>query len=256
MNPTSHPRIEVRRGRYVARFAAGGDDLQRCQRLRHHCFIDDVGGPPRADGLEKDAFDALCDHVLVEDTAGSLVCSFRVMYLRSGTELDASYSAQFYDLERLSGYSFPMMELGRFCVSAAAPDADVLRVAWGMLAAIVDARGIGMLFGCSSFAGTDAGVYEGAFDVLAARHLAPSTWAPKVRAGEVVAFAQTARPIKDHKSGLAQVPALLKTYLSMGGWVSDHAVIDRDLNTLHVFTGLEIAAIPAARAKALRSVAQ
>jgi putative hemolysin len=48
------------------------------------------------------------------------------------------------------------------------------------------------------------------------------------------------------------MPPLLRTYLMMGGWVSDHAVIDRDLGTLHVFTGLEIAAVPAGRARLLR----
>jgi len=41
----------------------------------------------------------------------------------------------------------------------------------------------------------------------------------------------------------------------MGGWVSDHAVLDFDLDTLHVFTGLEIRAIPEGRARALRMVA-
>ena len=56
------------------------------------------------------------------------------------------------------------------------------------------------------------------------------------------------------KAAMEQLPALLKTYLSMGGWVSDHAVVDVQMNTLHVFTGLEIAAIPPARAKALRAI--
>jgi L-ornithine Nalpha-acyltransferase len=52
------------------------------------------------------------------------------------------------------------------------------------------------------------------------------------------------------------MPPLLRSYLAMGGWVSDHAVVDRDLNTLHVFTGLEIRAIPEARARRLlRAVA-
>ena len=49
------------------------------------------------------------------------------------------------------------------------------------------------------------------------------------------------------------MPALLRTYLGMGGWVSDHAVIDRTLNTLHVFTGVEISAIPKSRARLLRA---
>jgi len=52
-----------------------------------------------------------------------------------------------------------------------------------------------------------------------------------------------------------QIPPLLRSYLAMGGWVSDHAVIDRQMNTLHVFTGLEIAAIPPNRARLLRTLA-
>ncbi|MBA4351813.1 MAG: ornithine-acyl-ACP acyltransferase, partial [Rhodobacter sp.] len=35
-------------------------------------------------------------------------------------------------------------------------------------------------------------------------------------------------------------------------WVSDHAVLDPDLDTLHVFTAVEIAAIPPVRARLLR----
>jgi putative hemolysin len=61
--------------------------------------------------------------------------------------------------------------------------------------------------------------------------------------------------ISDRKTALLGVPPLLRTYLGMGGWVSDHAVIDRALDTLHVFTGVEIARIPPARARALRAIA-
>jgi hypothetical protein len=50
------------------------------------------------------------------------------------------------------------------------------------------------------------------------------------------------------------MPPLLRSYLVMGGWVSDHAVVDRDMNTLHVFTGVEVAAIPAARQRSLRAI--
>ena len=57
----------------------------------------------------------------------------------------------------------------------------------------------------------------------------------------------------DLKAAVRGMPPLLRSYLAMGGWVSDHAVIDRDLGTLHVFTGLEISAVPAARARFLRA---
>jgi hypothetical protein len=41
----------------------------------------------------------------------------------------------------------------------------------------------------------------------------------------------------------------------MGGWVSDHAVADRELDTLHVFTCVEVDRVPPARAASLRAVA-
>jgi len=40
----------------------------------------------------------------------------------------------------------------------------------------------------------------------------------------------------------------------MGGWVSDHAVIDPRMNTIHVFTGVEVRKIPEARKRLLRAV--
>ncbi|MDP5347697.1 MAG: ornithine-acyl-ACP acyltransferase, partial [Paracoccaceae bacterium] len=61
-------------------------------------------------------------------------------------------------------------------------------------------------------------------------------------------------PSADKRRAMQVMPPLLRTYLMMGGWVSDHAVIDPQMNTLHVFTGLEIRAIPEARKKLLRAV--
>ena len=42
----------------------------------------------------------------------------------------------------------------------------------------------------------------------------------------------------------------------MGGWLSDHAVEDRGLDTLHVFTCVEVEKVPTARAESLRAVAR
>ncbi len=50
------------------------------------------------------------------------------------------------------------------------------------------------------------------------------------------------------------VPPLLRMYLAMGGWVSDHAVIDRGLDTLHVLVAVPVADIPPARLRALTAL--
>ena len=89
----------------------------------------------------------------------------------------------------------------------------------------------------------------------AARLFAGQRWLPKVKAPTVFKFAQRLRRKPDAKNAMRVMPPLLKTYLMMGGWVSDHAVVDRQMNTLHVFTGIEIGAIPPARKRLLRAVA-
>ncbi|WP_375281969.1 GNAT family N-acetyltransferase [Pseudooctadecabacter sp.] len=241
----------VARGGYVARLAVSDADVAACQRLRHLCFVEAAQLPTRAGGLDADGFDAACDHVLVEDATGRLVCCYRMQVFGSLGAMQQGYTGQFYDLSDLD-VPGPYVELGRFCVAPNVIDADVVRLAWGMLARIVDARGGKLLFGCSSFSGVDAQAYADCFDLLAARHVSGTVG---VKAAEVLEFAANAGPLKDRRAALAKVPPLLRTYLSMGGWVSDHAVIDRDMNTLHVFTGVEIDRVPPARAAALRAVA-
>lgn len=240
----------LHKGHYTARIAQGASELVFAQALRHLCFR---GGP----GLDADRFDPVCSHVLIEDQRdGCLVGCYRLMALSSGASIGRSYAAQFYDLSALAAFDRPMLELGRFCTHPDRTDPDILRIAWGALARQVDAGGVGLLFGCSSFAGTSAAPYRDAFAALRARHLAPHRWAPRIKAPQVMTLASElpAGP-PDARRAMLTMPPLLRTYLAMGGWVSDHAVVDGDLNTLHVFTGLEIAAIPPARARALRMVA-
>ena len=247
----------LRKGRLTARFAETEADVRKAQALRHLCFVEAQGGVARSGGLDADGFDDVCEHVLVTDSRrGDVLCTFRLLPLTDGGEIERTYSAQFYELDALRSFSGPMVEMGRFCVHPDAKDADVLRVAWGAMTAYVDEHGVEMLFGCSSFSGTAGEAYLDAFDMLADQHLAPKRWLPRVKAPKVFRFAERLRKPFDRKAAMLRMPPLLKTYLVMGGWVSDHAVVDPELNTLHVFIGLEIAAIPPARARALRAVAR
>ncbi|MDE9450627.1 GNAT family N-acetyltransferase [Aliiroseovarius sp. Z3] len=236
-------------GRYTARFAETEADIRSAQALRHRCFR---GG----DGLDADSFDERCRHMLIEDAATqTLVGCCRLMPLENGARIGDSYAAQYYELSALQSYDAPMIEMGRFCIAPDVLDgADILRLAWAMMTRYVEDEGIGMLFGCSSFQGTDAARYLDAFAMLRDRHLAPKRWLPRVKAPKVFRFAQRMRRKPNAKLALSAMPPLLRSYLVMGGWVSDHAVVDHDLNTMHVFTGLEVRAVPPARLRLLRAV--
>ncbi|MEM9434514.1 MAG: GNAT family N-acyltransferase [Pseudomonadota bacterium] len=235
-------------GRYHVRAASSAQDFAAAHALRRVSF--------RAGGDDGDSFDHKCSHILVEQIgSGTLVCCFRIQDIASGAEIDNSYSAQYYELSPLYSFDRPILELGRFCIHPDHTDPDILRAAWAALTAHVDEVGAELLFGCSSFAGIEEADYLDAFSLLKDRHLAPKRWLPHVKAPRTFPFAHKLRLRKpDLKAAMKAMPPLLRSYLLMGGWVSDHAVIDRDLNTLHVFTGLEINAIPPARARLLRAI--
>ncbi|MCL4187431.1 MAG: GNAT family N-acetyltransferase [Rhodobacteraceae bacterium] len=250
--------VPLQKGRFAAFIAETPDDIARAQRLRYLAFIArrlPAGAAPPADARDVDDYDARCRHVLVEERAsGTLVCCFRILPFARGDEIGQSYSAQFYELDALRGYPGRMAEMGRFCMHPAWHDPDILRVAWGAMTRIVDEEGVEMLFGCSSFMGTEAEAYRDAFALLRERHLAPRRWLPRVKAPAVFRFGRLLRRMKaDPRRAMQGMPPLLRTYLLLGGWVSDHAVVDRHLGTLHVFTGLEIRSIPPARARLFRA---
>jgi putative hemolysin len=236
---------------YVARLANKPADIAATQRFRYKAF-----GLSDGTGLDSDKFDHGCEHFLIESRkSGELVCCFRIMHMQGGSEIEKSYSAQYYELSALHAYHGKTVEMGRFCVDPDVMDADVLRVAWGAVTRHVDAEGVDLLFGCTSFQGTDASAYYDAFAMLRDKHFAPKRWLPRAKAPKVFRFAARLRRKPDMKRAMRGLPPLLKTYLMMGGWVSDHAVVDRHMNTLHVFTGVEIGRIPPARKRILRALA-
>ncbi|MAM62413.1 GNAT family N-acyltransferase [Maritimibacter sp. UBA3975] len=232
------------RGNLSVRLAAGPADVESAQRLRGRAFR-------RDEGLDADAVDCRCEHALIE-REGVLQATFRFQRFASGSDVVTGYSGQVYDLARLAARQGPMIEVGRFCIAPGVQDPDLVRLGWAALTRIVDAEGATFLFGCSSFHGTDATPYADALRLLAARHVAPPDLAPGRRSDDVVTL-----PVGqiDGAEAQRQMPPLLRTYLLMGGWVSDHLVVDRVMETLHVFTAVEIAKVPENRARALRLLA-
>lgn len=245
------------KGRLRARLARTDADLHAAQRLRWLRFRARGALPEDGTARDADIWDAVCHHMLIEDAiSGQLLCCYRVLLVSDGGQILRSYSAQFYDLRRLASFSAPMAEIGRFCLHPDAGDPHILRMAWAAMTRFVDRHGVQMLFGCASFPGTDPASHAQAFALLNQHYLAPRRWRPEPRSCAVFRLSTAPRSRQaDERRAMAAMPPLLRSYLGMGGRVSDHAVVDEDLQTLHVFTGVEIRAIPAARQRLLRATA-
>ena len=240
----------IRVGRYRARFASSQIDISAAQALRYQCFK-----LSNKVGLDVDGFDAICQHVLIENLkTAKLVCCYRMLSFDNGKNISRSYSSQFYDLKAIESYTEPMIEVGRFCIDPGVNDPSVVLTAWAALAQVVDQNQIALLFGCSSFEGIEKEKYLDSFALLRDRYMAPDHWRPKIKAAQVFNYSKDMIYKVDKKKALLNMPPLLKTYLSMGAWVSDHAVVDLNMKTLHLFTGMEVSKIPKSRKQFLLNV--
>jgi len=238
--------IAATKGGFTARLSSKPADIELAQQLRSTAFRAGVQS-------DQDEFDAQCQHLLVEDRqTGAVMACARIQVMRTPAEIARCYSAQRYDLQNLAALHVPMLELGRFCAAPHPKSTDILRTAWGHLTGLVDRSGIEVIFGCSSFQGAEVAIHQQVLAYLRNHHLGPAHL-------EILPSAEASVDLPNGpfhtRDALTQMPPLLRSYLAMGGWVSSHGVQDFDLDTLHVFTALQVADIPAARARALRAIA-
>lgn len=228
---------------YGLRFAQDRTDLLACQRLRQRCFFG-------SEGVDCDVFDDACDHLMICDATDQVVCTVRLR-VSAADKIGDGYAGHFYDLTALSKFPSAVMEIGRMCVDPLAVDPQILRMVWAALTAITDRHHVGLIFGCSSFDGTAAAPHATSLQRLHDRYLAPDHYGSFRKSAHFISCA--GQPAAS--ASQMPMPPLLRSYLAMGGWVSDHAVVDHQMETLHVLTGIEIANIPAQRAKVLRDLA-
>lgn len=270
-------------GGLKARLASGTADRAAILALREQGF------PHRGGGHEQwEPYDSLCRQLVVCGPAGPaggrsgagregpgspkgteaagaaggpVMASLRLLVAPVATVAEEGYAARFYDLAPLRGYPRPVAEIGRLCLAPGPRAWEALRLLLGALARLVDDGGAGLMLGCASFPGADWRGHRRSLALLAAGHLGPAPLMPRRRAAETVDYPRLAGPPgagatpAERRAALAGLPPLLRSYLAMGGWVSDHAVADRELDTLHVFTCVSVDGVPAARAARLRRLA-
>lgn len=244
-------------GRWCVRLAEAAE-LPALLRLRARAFR---GGDTADDSDEYDA-DSL--HLWLGEPGEAPRATLRLRLHGDGPALLNGYAARFYDLRAMAAVGGPVLELGRLCTDPdRAGEGDLLRLVWAGVARLVLATGAQRLIGCTSFHTTDPGPLGPALALLAARYQGPQALTPGRKAPEVLGFevlgfevlGVEAIATPPDPAAAALLPPLLRAYLALGGWVSDHLVIDRDLGTCHVLTCVDIASLPAARKRVLTQMA-
>jgi len=229
-------------GALEARLAASDADIEAAQALRYQVFFEEMAARPspevKARRRDFDAFDAVCDHLLVLDHSagqgGQVVGTYRLLRRREAMRHFGFYTTQEYDISHLLAYPGEVLELGRSCVDTRYRNRPTMNLLWGAIAAYVAQYEIELMFGCASFPGTDPAALALPLSYLHYFHLAPPALRPRALPDRFIDMRLLPEEAIDPKQGLSRLPPLIKGYLRLGGFVGEGAVIDRDFNTVDV----------------------
>ncbi|WP_343078818.1 GNAT family N-acetyltransferase [Ostreiculturibacter nitratireducens] len=237
------------------RLAESEADLLSAQRLRYDVFVAELGGDgPMVDHarrLERDEFDAINDHLVLVDSrrdAASLDHVVGVYRLLPGERAEAFgrfYTDGEYDLGPLRASGRKLLELGRSCVHADYRGSSAMFLLWNGLADYITQHRIEILFGVASFHGTDIEPLRVPLSWLHHHHLAPEVLRVRARPEHFQPMDLIPADELDRRKAMVAMPALIKAYLRLGGFVGEGAYIDSQFNTTDVCLLMDTSAMSA-----------
>ena len=239
------PHISIELGKYQIRLAASEAEREAACRLRFKIFNLELGEglmSSYSTGLDKDQFDYVCDHLIVEDrSSGEVVGTYRMQSGNEACRHWGYYSAQEFDFAPYEAVRDQVLELGRASIDRDHRSSEVLTLLWRGITLYSKSCGLRYLIGCSSLNSQDPvegwAIYEQLKPFLASAefHTKP-TAAYTLPSGN----GQPQNPPK--------IPRLLKTYIGVGARICGEPAWDREFGTIDFLTLLDLRQLtPAAR---------
>lgn len=238
--PSATSDASLRSNRFAVVLAADDREIAESQQLRYRVFAGELGAQidDQGSGLDRDALDGYCRHMLVRDTlTGAVVASTRLLDDRQAARTGGFYSASEFAMDMIYGLPGRVLELGRTCVDAEYRNGAVIAALWQGVAGLITSEGYDYLFGCASIPLDDGGA--SAHAMLA-----------RIRAQHMVKGHQRVRPYRPLpradldaaalEKTTPRMPPLLKAYLSLGARACGEPYWDPDFQCADVFMLLDV----------------
>jgi len=232
-------------GPYRAYLATSRDERRAAYRLRFRVFnleLREGLDSAFATGEDVDEFDAVCDHIIVEDVrTNTVIGTYRLQTGRNAADHLGYYSAREFDFMPYEGLRDQMVELGRACIHPEHRKYEVLILLWKTIVRYACEHSARYLIGCSSLNSLDAqygsAMYHKLKPRLAPEHLRTLPTPP-------YSF-----PLEDLEMEV-DAPKLLRTYLALGASICGPPAIDHEFKTIDFLTLMDLDSLsPAIRSR-------
>jgi putative hemolysin len=228
--------IRLEFGTYVARLALNEGERAAAYRLRFLIFNLEMNeGLESAymDGYDKDHYDDVCDHLIVEDrTTGRIVGTYRLQMGEVAGQYFGYYSEQEFCFAPYEAMRGQIVELGRACIHRDHRSPEVLHLLWRGIARYALVNGGRYMMGCCSLTSQDEQMGRAVYESL--RNCMVE---PELRTVPTTAYAMSRAKGKVEE---ARAPKLLRAYLTIGAKICSEPAIDRDFKTIDFLTLLDL----------------
>lgn len=242
-------------GSLETRLARNEREIDAAQQVRFRVFVEEMGARLPADAMRRgrdiDAFDAVCDHLLVLDNAiegdpeDQIVGTYRLLRQETAFANKGFYSASEFEIESLIARhpDKRFMELGRSCVLPEYRTKRTLELLWQGNWAYAVRHRMDAMIGCASFPGIQPEAHALALSFL--HHSCGSKAEWRTEALPELYREMDMMPLEaiNPRRALNAMPPLIKGYMRLGAMFGAGAVVDHAFNTTDVLVILPVSSI-------------
>lgn len=234
----------------TVRLAHSDEEIRAAQHLRYRVFYEEYAAVPSEEMARErrdiSPYDDITDHLIVVDESIAdpkqrIVGTYRLLRREMAEQAGKPfYTSDEFDIAPLLNSGATLLELGRSCVLAEYRTRPVLQLLWQGITDYMLDHGIGLMFGCASFPGTDVSAISQSLAYLYHNHLTPEPLRPRALNDVYVDMNLHPKDSIAAKAAFAALPPLIKGYLRLGATIGDGAFVDRQWNSIDVCIVLQM----------------
>lgn len=223
-------KLKIERERFIIKTAESYDELAGALKLRYDVFYKELLEKKLISGIDIDKFDFKCDHLIIIDKkTNNYIGTYRLI---SNNFSKKFYSESEFAIDNIISLPGIKLELGRACVHKDFRTGSTIALLWRGISEYMKLTGTKYLFGCSSVMTTNKNEIAAIYRYLQKSNLAPEEYRvyPKGKY-KIKTFSSYTDQIPDEntlsKETLNLIPALIKSYLSMGAMICGEPALDK-----------------------------
>ncbi|KAB7622596.1 GNAT family N-acetyltransferase [Alkalilimnicola sp. S0819] len=222
----------------VAGLAKTPHEIREAQKLRYQVFVQEMGAMlhAREPGLDQDAYDEHCEHLIVRDMASGAVVGYtRILDEDRARRAGGFYSHGEFELGNVLRLPGRFMEIGRTCVHPDYRTGATIAVLWSALARHISEGDFDYVMGCASIQMRDRGALAQAI----MERLRDQYMVERDRR----VLPRLPLPVAAHTATEVRLPPLLKAYLSLGARVCGEPCWDPAFQVADLFVLFDLKAL-------------